>query len=161
MLDDLEWSPLQQRKAESRLALFHRIVNRTVDISSAVLMKESRHPSRKANKVQYMRHSTKKDCYKYSFVPRSIVQWNNINALDDHAQFKSKLSFVDLRRGGDTRRLLSTSDTSRTLYKCSLRRVTATTTDTDTELLIASHHSDSFRSYDSTIVLGLLYYHNY
>ena len=33
MLDDLEWPPLQQRRAESRLALFHRIVNGTVDIS--------------------------------------------------------------------------------------------------------------------------------
>ena len=31
MLDDLEWPPLQQRRAESRLALFHRIVNGTVD----------------------------------------------------------------------------------------------------------------------------------
>ena len=102
MLDDLEWPPLQQRRAESRLALFHRIVNRTVDIDSAVLMEESRRPSRKANKVQYMRHSSKKDCYKYSFVPRSIVQWNNINAPDDHAQFKSMLSLIDLRIGGDT-----------------------------------------------------------
>ena len=92
MLDDLEWPPLQQRRAESRLALFHRIViivNGTVDIDSA-------------NKVQYMRHSSKKDCYKYSFVPRSIVQWNNINAPDDHAQFKSMLSLIDLRIGGDT-----------------------------------------------------------
>ena len=63
---------------------------------------ESKRPSRKANKVQYMRHSSKKDCYKYSFVPRSIVQWNNINAPDDHAQFKSMLSLIDLRIGGDT-----------------------------------------------------------
>ena len=55
MLDDLEWPPLQQRRAGSRLALFHRIVNGTVDIDSAVLMEESRRPSRKANKVQYMR----------------------------------------------------------------------------------------------------------
>ena len=83
MLDDLEWPPLQQRRAESRLALFHRIVNGTVDIDSAVLMKESRRPSRKANKVQYMRHSSKKESYKYSFVPRSIVQWNNILAPDN------------------------------------------------------------------------------
>ena len=102
MLDDLEGPPLQQRRAESRLALFHCIVNGTVDIDSAVLMEESRRPSRKANKVQYMRHSSKKDCYKYSFVPRSIVQWNNINAPDDHAQFKSMLSLIDLRIGGDT-----------------------------------------------------------
>ena len=65
-------------------------------------MEESRRPSRKANKVQYMRHSSKKDCYKYSFVPRSIVQWNNINAPDDHAPFKSVLSLIDLRIGGDT-----------------------------------------------------------
>ena len=102
MLDDLEGPPLQQRRAESRLVLFHRIVNGTVGIDSAVLMKESRRPSRKVNKVHYMRHSSKKDCYKYSFVPRSIVQWNNINAPHDHAQFKSMLSLVDLRIGGDT-----------------------------------------------------------
>ena len=102
MLDDLEWPPLQQRRAESRLALFHRIVIGTVDIDSAVLMKESRRPSRKTNKVQNMRRSSKKDCYKYSFVPRSIVQWNNINVPDDHAQFKSILSTVDLCIGGDT-----------------------------------------------------------
>ena len=102
MLYDLEWPPLQQRRAESRLALFHHVVIGTVDIDSAVLMKESRRPSRKANKVQYMRHSSKKDCFKYSFVPRSIVQWNNINAPDDHAQFKSMLSLFDLRIGGDT-----------------------------------------------------------
>ena len=30
--NDLEWPPLQQRRAESRWALFHRIVNGTVDI---------------------------------------------------------------------------------------------------------------------------------
>ena len=29
MLDDLEWPPIQQRRAEWRLALFHRIVNGT------------------------------------------------------------------------------------------------------------------------------------
>ena len=49
MLDDLEWPPLQQRRA-SRLALFH-LVNRTVDIDSAVLMEESRRPSRKAGEA--------------------------------------------------------------------------------------------------------------
>ena len=102
MLNDLEWPPLQQRRAELGLALFHLIVNGTVDIDSALLMEESRCPFRKENKVQYMRHSSKKDCYKYSFVSRSIVQWNNINAPDDHAQIKSMLSLVDLRIGGDT-----------------------------------------------------------
>ena len=48
-----------------------------------------------------------------------------------HAQFKSMLSLIDLRIGGDTYNGISV--TSRTLYKCSLRRVTAKTTDTDTE----------------------------
>ena len=32
----------------------------------------------------------------------TMVQWNNINAPDDHAQFKSMLSLIDLRIGGDT-----------------------------------------------------------
>ena len=55
---------------------------------------------RKGNKVQYIRHRTLKDCYKYSFIPRSIVQWNNIDASDELPQFKASLTKLDLHIGG-------------------------------------------------------------
>ena len=100
--NSLDWPSLQQRRAEKRMALFHRVVNETVDVEASALMTRTMRSSRKLNRVQYQTHSSKKDCYKYSFVPRSIIQWNNIDAPDDHKQFKSLLSSLDLRMGGDT-----------------------------------------------------------
>ena len=102
MLNELDWPSLQQRRAEKRMALFHRVVNETVDVEASALMTRTKRTSRKLCRVQYQTHSSKKDCYKYSFVPRSIIQWNNIDAPDDHKQFKSILSSLDLRIGGDT-----------------------------------------------------------
>ena len=97
MLNELDWPSLQQRRAEKKMALFHRAINETVDVEASALMTRTKH-----HRVQYQTHSSKKDCYKYSFVPRSIIQWNDIDAPDDHKQFKSILSSLDLRMGGDT-----------------------------------------------------------
>ncbi len=96
MQTTLKWPSLQQRRAEARLTLFHRIVHNSVDVDSTTLMAKSNRPSRKPNQVQYRRHETEKDCYKYSFIPRTIVQWNNINAVDDPVQFKSSLRSINL-----------------------------------------------------------------
>ena len=74
MLKELDWPSLQQRRAEKRMALFHRVVNETVDVDASALLTKSRRSSRKLIRVQYKTHSSKKDCYKYSFVPKSIIQ---------------------------------------------------------------------------------------
>ena len=84
MLNELDWPSFQQRRVEKRMALFHRVVNETVDVEALALMTRTKRSSQKLNRVQYQTHSSKKDCYKYSFVPRSIIQWNNIDAPDDH-----------------------------------------------------------------------------
>ena len=73
MLNELDWPSLQQRRAEKRMALSHRIVNETVDVEAPALMTRTKQSSRKLNRVQYQTHSSKKDCYKYSFVPRAII----------------------------------------------------------------------------------------
>ena len=39
---------------------------------------------------------TSKDCFKYSFIPHTISQWNAIPAGDDMPQFKSQIKSVDL-----------------------------------------------------------------
>ena len=71
------------------MALFHRVVNETVDVEGSALMTRTKRSSQKLNRVQYQTHSSKKDCYKYSFVPRSIIQLNNIDAPDDHKQYSN------------------------------------------------------------------------
>ena len=83
-----------QRRAEARLGLFYSIVHKSVDIDATIattLMTRSTRPTRKANEVQYTRHMTSKDCYKYSFIPRTIIQWYGIAAPDDFNQYKSGL----------------------------------------------------------------------
>ena len=84
------------------MTLFHRVVNKTVDVDALALLIMTKRSLLELNRVQYQTHSSKKDCYKYSFVRRSIIQWNNIVAPDDDKQFKSQLSSLDLHMGGDT-----------------------------------------------------------
>ena len=95
-LNELSWPLLEQRRAEARLGLFYRIVHKSVDIDAATLMTRSTRPTRKANEVQYTRHMTSKDCYKFSFIPRTIIQWNGIAATGDLNQYKSDLKSHDL-----------------------------------------------------------------
>ncbi len=102
MLKKLEWPSLEQRRAEARLSLFHRIVHDKVDVNGDALMKRSTRPSRRKNCVQYIRPQTSKDCFKYSFIPRTIVQWNNIAAVSDQTIFKSIVKTIDLGLDGTT-----------------------------------------------------------
>ena len=95
MLSELNWPLLEQRRAEARLGLFYRIVHNSVDIDAATLMTRSTRPTRKANEVQHTRHMTSKDCYKFSFIPRTIIQWNGIAATGDFNQYKSNLKSHD------------------------------------------------------------------
>ena len=96
MLQDLDWPLLEQRRAESRLTLFHRIVHKEVDVNENVLMERIPRASRKGNSVQFRRPQTSNDCFKYSFIPHTISQWNAIPAgLICHSS-KPKSSLVVL-----------------------------------------------------------------
>ena len=53
MLQDLDWPLLEQRRAESCLTLFHRIVHKEVDMDENVLMERNPRASRKGNSVQF------------------------------------------------------------------------------------------------------------
>ena len=88
-----------KRRAESRLTLFHRIVHKEVDINEHALMERNPRASRKGNSVQFRWPQTSKDCFKYSFIPHTISQWNAIPAGDDMPQFKSQIKSVDLCHG--------------------------------------------------------------
>ena len=74
-------------------------VKHTPCIDATTLMTR---PSRKANEVQYTRHMTFEDCYKYSFIPRTIIQWNDIAATGDFNQHKSDLKSHDLTLSGSS-----------------------------------------------------------
>ena len=99
MLNELSWPLLEQRRAKARLGLFYRIIHKSVDIDAVTLMTRSTRPARKANEVQYTKHMTSKDCYKFSFIPRTIIPWNGIAATGDLNQYKSDLKSHDSGSG--------------------------------------------------------------
>ena len=122
MLQDLDWPLLEQRRAESRLTLFHRIVHTKVDINEHSLMERKYRAVRKGNSVQFRWPQTSKDCFKHSFIPHTISQWNAIPAGDDMPQFKSQIKFVDWYLTFDTfdtfSYIYSAARPSRSVHRC-------------------------------------------
>ena len=54
---------------------------------------------RAINVVKLMQCNNSKDCFKYSFIPHTISQWNAIPAGEDMPQFKSQIKSIDLCHG--------------------------------------------------------------
>ena len=80
MLQSLGWRFLEQRRSDSRLCLFYKImyVLVAIDMPSNVV-----HPLmtlRNAHTLGFRQIQTTEDYYKYSFYPLSIVQWNRLPA---------------------------------------------------------------------------------
>ena len=108
MLTTLKWPSLQQRRAESRLSMAYRITHNKVDIRPDDIFPTqlTTRPTRNSHSLRYKRPQCSKDCYKFSFVPRTVTQWNNLpsavvnsETLDD---FKPKLSELDLTLSGQS-----------------------------------------------------------
>ena len=104
MLTSLQWQSLEQRRAESRLNMFFRIVHGLVDVRTEDLLTSATRSTPRGHSHRYQRYKCNKDCFKYSFVPRTVIQWNNLPAdivnIDDINAFKVAISDLDLTMGG-------------------------------------------------------------
>ena len=96
MLTSLQWQSLEQRRAESRLNMFFRIVHGLVDVRTEDLLTSATRSTPRGHSHRYQRYKCNKDCFKYSFVPRTVIQWNNLPAdivnIDDINAFKVLLT---------------------------------------------------------------------
>ena len=94
MLEHLTWIPLSKRRENSRLILFHKIINNLAVVPHSCLEKAD--VRTRKNHSQKFRHiGYNVDPYGQSFFPNSISAWNGLakdiaeaNTLDI---FKSKL----------------------------------------------------------------------
>ncbi|MCG7878314.1 MAG: reverse transcriptase family protein, partial [Candidatus Thiodiazotropha endolucinida] len=99
MLDHLGWRTLEQRRNDSRLCLFYKIVHGLVAIDLPPYVV---HPTRISHKnshpLVYRQIHTRVDYYKYSFYPLAIVQWNrlpsNVALLPTFESFKRAVCMV-------------------------------------------------------------------
>ena len=80
MLGELGWRTLKQRRADQRLIILYKIVNNPVEVDlSKELIPLSRHF--RNSHAKFLRIPYEKKTYlQYSFLPRTIKQWNNLPA---------------------------------------------------------------------------------
>ena len=76
MLADLKWDTLQLRRQAARLTLLYKVSSDQVAIPASKFLTPVARPTRHNNSKAYQRPSTKKDCYKNSFFPKTISDWN-------------------------------------------------------------------------------------
>lgn len=77
MITDLNWPSLEIRRLRSRLIMFYKIVHHKVAIypeNNLLIPSNSR--TRHSNTHTFRQIGTNKDCYKFSFYPRTVCQWN-------------------------------------------------------------------------------------
>jgi len=77
MLNNLNWSSLADRRKYSRLSMFYKIHKKLVQISFNNLLLHTPDSSQ-SNNVNYHIPRSSTNPYKYSFLPRTITEWNSL-----------------------------------------------------------------------------------
>ena len=80
MLQSLGWRSLEQRRSDSRLCLFYKIIYGLVAIDMPPYVVHPLRTPRNSHTLCFRQIQSTVDYYKYSFYPLSIVQWNRLPA---------------------------------------------------------------------------------
>ena len=92
MIKKLEWESLADRRQTRRLVIFHKAVHGHLSIPLGNLTQPATRPSRHTNSRAYTTLTASKDCYKHSFMPKTIRDWNSLPesvvTITDSNQFK-------------------------------------------------------------------------
>ena len=79
MLQNLNWPSLEIRRTRVRLIMFYKIIHHVVAIhplDTLLLPTTTITRYNSSHTITYQHIRTDKDSYKYSFDPRTIIQWN-------------------------------------------------------------------------------------
>ena len=87
MLQDLGWRNQASRRKDIRLTLFYKIARASTD--DILIKADSR--LRSNHKYKFKTIGSSSDSYKYSFYPRTIIEWNSL--LQNIAEAPSLASF--------------------------------------------------------------------
>ena len=77
MLEDVHWSPLQQRRKQKRLLTFYKATNNLSPIIIPEYVKLSSGRTRTLD-IAYVQLQTNYEQYKNSFLSRTIREWNSL-----------------------------------------------------------------------------------
>ena len=78
----LGWKSLKERRRNNRLFFLFKIANDLVDVPASYqpVLRCPQPP--RVNQHQYQRIPAEVEVYKYSFLPRTIVDWNSLSTSD-------------------------------------------------------------------------------
>ena len=79
MMQKLDWKPLADRRREQRLIMMYRIINGLIAIPAETHITPNRGTTRSKNSQKLRIFSCNTDTFKYSFFPRTVVDWNNLS----------------------------------------------------------------------------------
>ena len=76
MLDTLQWTSLEERKKQQRLAMPYKIQHGQVALNISDYLKPAPRISRHSHELAFQVPSTSVDYKKFSFFPRTARNWN-------------------------------------------------------------------------------------
>ena len=108
MLADLNWPTLEERRISARLSLLYKSLHHLVaiDLNDYILKPDNNGiTTRKSSSISFHHPAVKKDCYRFSFIPRTVAEWNCLpSAVRDSPSIETfrnqlrKLNLTSLRR---------------------------------------------------------------
>ena len=78
MIEQLEWTTLQERRKHSRLLMMYKLKNNIVRFNASSKLIPNERPSRNNNEQALLIPSCKTTARKDSFYPRTIKEWNTL-----------------------------------------------------------------------------------
>ena len=99
MLDNLGWRSLENRRIDSGLFMFHRIIYGYVGIQIPTYFEKPQRFTRHMHPLSYKQIHTDAVYYQQSFYPATIVLWNKLQSeivqMDDLDSFKEGVSKIN------------------------------------------------------------------
>ena len=78
ILQNLGWQTLENRRQMARLTLLYKFINQEAAVNIPPYLTKPTTRTRQYHSQRFFRLSTSIDTYKYSFIPRTISDWNNL-----------------------------------------------------------------------------------
>ena len=94
LIKELEWDTLSLRRTVNRLTNMYKILNKQIAIVIPPEVVKQFRSLKRSHKYSFIQIQTRVDSYKYSFFPRTTIDWNSL--LESVVCQPSAVKFKDL-----------------------------------------------------------------
>ena len=98
MLNELSWPSLQTRRKISTLQILHKILNHQFAIYIPLYYLPSMRATRSYHPLHYIIPSSSTTSYQYSFLSRTITEWNTLATFKHHWNIRSWHIYISTTR---------------------------------------------------------------